>query len=131
MESTPAASSACAIWRIWSTEYWCRTAWLPSRNVTSDMYSFFISGNTRSLGNACGDPKSGGHGRACHDVQVASVGRQVVGCALDFQKHRCLEAAELACSGNFQRCIDHVELHLLLEPVARHIRLNILDHAVH
>jgi len=42
IESTFAASSAFAIRTASRTEYWWRTAWLPSRNVTSEIVSFLF-----------------------------------------------------------------------------------------
>jgi hypothetical protein len=60
-----------------------------------------------------------------HDVEVAGVGRQVMGGAFDFEEDRGLQAGEFARPGMFNGASPgYVELHLLLEAIARHIGLH-------
>ncbi|MOA68538.1 hypothetical protein D3C78_1962060 [compost metagenome] len=49
MESTRASSSARAMSCTFWIEYWWRTAWLPSRRVTSEMYSFLLGSKVMAV----------------------------------------------------------------------------------
>src|SRR3546814_314397 len=111
-----------------STLYWWRMAWLPSRSVTSEMYIFFCvmevssgnQGGEQALGHLLGGAQRG----AGHDVQVAGVSRQVVGGAFDLQEDRGLQPGEtVAHAGDANRPVgfDTVELHALLQAVAGHV----------
>ena len=80
------------------------------------------------LGHAFGGAQRG----AGHDVEVAGVGRQVVRGAFHLQEDRGLQAVHAARRRGCASAVgvDAVELHLLLEPVARHIGLHVGGHAL-
>src|SRR5690606_40595496 len=65
-----------------------------------------------------GSQRSGGH-----DVEVASVGRQVMGGAFDFEEDRGFQPAQVAEARDVQRLVlrDHVKLDLLLQAVTRYV----------
>src|SRR2546428_528244 len=102
-------------------------ACMPSRSVTSWMYSFGIS--TPLL---LGQPLAGAERRRCHDIEIAGKGGQVVGCPLDFEKYGSLDAGERADPGQNHRVFgaDAIELHLLFEAISGHVGAHILDHAI-
>src|SRR5258708_15781552 len=102
-------------------------ACMPSRSVTSWMYSFGIS--TPLL---LGQPLSGAERRRCHDIEIAGVGGQVVRRAFDLEKYGSLDAGEGADAGQ-DHCVflaDAIELHLLLEAIPGHVGAHFLDHAI-
>ena len=75
----------------------------------------------------------GAQGSAGHDVEVAGVSGQIVGSTLDLEEDRGLEPAHVvpdARDADRTGGLDAVELHLLLEAVARHIGLNRSGHAL-
>src|SRR5699024_8236638 len=97
-------------------------AWLPSRMVTSEIYSFWSVMGASSGGglqSRLGQLFGTGLGRGRHDVEIAGIGRQVVGGAFDFQIDRRLEAADPAHAGHVERRVrgNFLELHLLFQAV--------------
>src|SRR3546814_6582775 len=77
--------------------------------------------------------RSGRLGRRRHDVEIARISRQIVSRALDLEEDRGLDAGKLASAWNLELVVVPValELHFLLEPVAGHIGLHLLDHRLH
>src|SRR5882762_9555421 len=92
-------------------------ACMPSRSVTSWMYSFGISAPF-----LLGEPLAGAERRRCHDIEVAGIGRQVVRRAFDLEKYGSLDAGEGADAGQDHGVFraDAIELHLLLKAVSGH-----------
>src|SRR3546814_16589341 len=82
--------------------------------------------------HAGSDLLGGFHRRRGHDVEVAGIGRQVVSRAFDLKEHRDLEPGVFAVHlRDLQRAVgaDVLELHRLLEPVARDIALHFCTHS--
>src|SRR5258707_4352266 len=102
-------------------------ACMPSRSVTSWMYSFGISAPL-----LLGQPLAGAERRRCHDIEIAGVGGQVVRRAFDLEKYGSLDAGEGPDAGQDHGVFgaDAIELHLLLEAISRHVGAHFLDHAV-
>src|SRR5438105_6359283 len=122
MASTPAASSARAIsvtsWR----PYRWRMACIPSRSVTSWMYT---AGPLTARPPPGAEPLPDPQGSRGHDVKVAGVGREVVAGAGDFEENRDLPAGGGRKIGaeRVERVVitEAGDLHRLLEPVARYV----------
>src|SRR5712692_2990866 len=102
-------------------------ACMPSRSVTSWMYSFGIS--TPLL---LGQPLAGAERRRCHDIEIAGVSGKIVRRAFDLEKHGSLDAGEGADAGQDHGVFgaDAIELDLLFEAISRHVGAHFLDHAV-
>src|SRR3546814_12729675 len=76
------------------------------------------------------DLLGGGKRGGGHNVEVTGIGRQIVGRTFDLEEYAGLDALERADSGNFHWIVgaEPLELHLLLEPIARNICTDLRDH---
>src|SRR3546814_21016641 len=72
----------------------------------------------------------GGKRGGGQNVEVTGIGRQIVGRTFDLEEYAGLDALERADSGNFHWIVgaEPLELHLLLEPIARNICTDLRDH---
>src|SRR3546814_15421862 len=79
-----------------------------------------------------GDLLGGGKRGGGHNVEVTGIGRQIVGRTFDLEEYAGLDALERADSGNFHWIVgaEPLELHLLLEPIARNICTDLRDHCL-
>jgi len=86
-----------------------------------------------SVDQRFGDALGRAECRGGHDVQVAGVGRQVMGGAFHFQEDGGLQAAEAAQARDVHGLVfrDLVKLHFLLQAITGDIAVDRLDHFFH
>src|SRR5690242_16280331 len=107
---------------------------MPSRSVTSTMKSLFGFGRAISMRLSRKERfrhhVGGGDRGRRHDVEIAGVVRQIMRGTLDLEEHRSLESGAGADFGDADRIVvaDHLELYVLLEPIARRVAAHLLDH---
>src|SRR5262245_6199928 len=77
-----------------------------------------------------GEPLASRESGRRHDVEIAGIGRQVMRRAFYLEKDRYLQARQFAEARNVQRPLrrNAIELHFLLQSVARYVGLDLAEH---
>src|SRR5580692_11792451 len=99
-------------------------ACMPSRRVTSWIYSFAIS-----VPFLLGKPLAGAESRRSHDIEISGVRGQIVRRPFNFEENGSLQSRECADAREDHRFsrADSIELHFLLEPVSGNVGSHIFD----